>query len=261
MQKEIDFWNKDAIKRRKDISKLNKKNYLNNLIKKRFWWHKYIKKIKGKKVFEIGCGTEDDFIPFWIINNNSVVAIDISPETIKTNKMLLDKLGLKAELICADVKNFSSKSKFDVVHIKWVLHHLHSIPPALKNIRSVIKSNGILILSETNYLYPIRWFTQTTFLEPVNIFRKLAMKFGLDPNERGRTPHYYKRELRKNGFEIKNTDYKQNYMFFSWLVRSITKNKLANNIAIFLDKILLLLEFPKYFGMEVKIIAVAKQEN
>jgi len=258
MQEEIDFWNREAKKRRKSILKLNKKNYLNKLVKKRFWWHKYLKGFSRKKILDIGCGTQDDFIPFWIMNNNSVVAVDISPETIKTNKILLGKLNLKSDLVCADIQNLPFKSKFDVVHVKWMLHHISSIPKAIENIRSVIKPKGILLLPESNYLYPFRWFIQTRFLESINIFRKLAVKFGLDPNEKAHTHWYYIKLLKKNNFEIKKVDFKADYMFFAWLVESITKNKTVNNIAKFLDKILLLLEFPKYFGREFKIIAVAK---
>lgn len=261
IDQEISFWNKEGSKRRVSISKLKKEVYLKNLLQKRYWWHKYINNFNDKKILDVGCGTECDFIPFWILNKNSVTAIDISPETIKTNQILLDKLGLKAKLICIDVEKLSLKSKFDVVHIRGVLHHVSSIPKVLQILKSMLKPGGIIIITESNYLYPIRWFIQSKKLESINIFRKLAIKHGLDPNERARVPWYYTRELKKAGFKIKTIDYKRDYMCLAWFTQAITKSKSINKIADFLDKIMLMLEFPKYFGYIVNIIAVVKNEK
>ena len=261
IKKEIDFWNKEGSKRRASISKLEKEAYLKNLLHKRYWWHKYIPNFKGKKILDVGCGTECDFIPFWILNNNSVVAVDLSPETIKTNQLLLNKLGLQAKLICADIENLVLKEKFDVIHIRGVLHHLSSIPLVLKKLRKMLKPHGILIITESNYLYPIRWLIQTHRLEKINIFRKLALKYGLDPNEKARLPWYYTNELKNVGFKIKKTDYKQDYMCLAWFAKAVTKNKHINNLAHALDRGLLVLEFPKYFGYIVNIIAIAHDEK
>ena len=274
------FWDKESEKSLSWALKINKNNFIQKLKKKSIWWHKYIKPLENKLILDVGCGLEDNYISYFILSKNKVVGIDLSENTIKISKLILDKIGFKAEIVNSsgsfNVAQFFKKKKglkailsvrnaehlhfekkqFDAVHVKWILHHTQSIPATLKSINVSLKPRGLLICTESNILYPLRWITQTKFLRPINIFRYLAIKYGpLDPNELARTPGTYIRMIKDAGFKIHAVDFKHGFECVSYVVRLFIKNKHIINFAKKIDNFLLKLEFPKYFAMDVKILA------
>lgn len=277
---EKEFWDRESERSAKRIKNIRKDDFLRELAGREMWWHKYTKPLKNKLILDVGCGTEDDFIPYFLISGNKVVGTDLSESAIKVNKMLLDRLGIGSEIVDSgkirDVsKVFSSKKslkallsvcnaetlpfrkgQFDAVHAKWVLHHTRSIPNALRSINRALKPGGMFICTESNVLYPLRWITQTRILRPINPFRYLAIKYGpLDPNELARTPWTYFRMMRKAGFRIRAVDYKHGFECASYVTRLFVKNQRVINFTKKVDNALLHLEFPKYFSMDIKILA------
>lgn len=274
------FWDKVSNKSLSHVSEIRKRKFSHELKKKSIWWHKYINPLKHKLILDVGCGTEDNYISYFALWNNKVVGIDLSENTIKINKLILDKVGIKSEIVKSNkqlniIKLFErkknlkailfvsnveklpfAKKQFDVVHLKWVLHHTQSIPSSLRSINSSLKLGGLFICTESNILYPLRWITQTKFLRPINIFRYLAIKYGpLDPNERAKTARTYVRMIEDAGFKISVIDYKHGFECVGYVTRLFTKNKNIINFAKKIDSFLLLLEFPKYFAMDIKILA------
>jgi ubiquinone/menaquinone biosynthesis C-methylase UbiE len=274
------FWNKESKKMLPKVAKIKKDEFFRKLKKKSMWWHKYISPLQNKLILDVGCGIEDDYISYFTLSKNKVVAIDLSEEIIKINKSISDKVGIKAVitklhnqfnaakffkkkkglkvmLAVANAEHLPlAKKQFDVAHVKWILHHTQSIPAALKSINRSLKPKGLLICTESNILYPLRWITQTRFLRPINIFRYLAIKYGpLDPNELARTPRTYIRMIKDAGFKIHVVDFKQGFELVGYITRLFIKNKRIINLAKKIDNFLLFLEFPKYFSMDIKILA------
>jgi len=277
---EKSFWDKESEKSLLWISKIEKNKFINRLKKKSVWWHRYIKPLHNKIILDLGCGTEDNYTSYLILSGNKLVGVDLSENTIKINKFLLDKLGIKsiifnsnksidvkrifnrkknlrAILVVANAEDLPFKNKqFDAIHIKWILHHTQSIPHALKSVNKSLKIGGLFICTESNLLHPPRWITQVNFLRSINIFRYLAIKYGpLDPNEMARTPNAYLKMIKKAGFEIDVVDFKHEFECFYYVARLFIKNKLILNIAKKMDRFILLFEFPKYFAMDIKILA------
>ena len=90
----------------------------------------------------------------------------------------------------------------------------------------------------------------------MDIFRYFAIKYGpLDPNEMARTPGDYIRMIKDAGFKVNVVDFKHEFEFVGYVVRLFIKNKNVIHFAKKIDNFLLLLEFPKYFAMDVKILA------
>jgi SAM-dependent methyltransferase len=274
------FWDRESKKSLSGVSKIRKDDFFHKLKKRSMWWHKYASPLKNKLILDVGCGTEDDYIPYFILSNNKVVGIDLSEQAININKSILDKLGINAVIINPDnppnvaqifkkKKNLKvilavanaeqlpfAKKQFDVVHSKWTLHHTQSIPESLRSINASLKPKGLFIYTESNILYPLRWITQTKFLRPINIFRYLAIKYGpLDPNELARTPWEYIRMIKDAGFKIRVVDFKHDFELVGYVTRLFIKNKHIINFARKIDNFLLFLEFPKYFAMDIKILA------
>jgi SAM-dependent methyltransferase len=275
------FWDKESKKSLLWVSRIRKKDFFLKLKKRSIWWHKYLPPLQHKLILDVGCGTEDNYIPYLILSKNKVVGVDLSKNTIEINKILLNKLGIKVAIVNMDnsllniVQSFNEekdlksiliagnverpifiKNQFDVVHAKWVLHHMQSIPAALKNINISLKLGGLFICTESNLIYPPRLITQIKFLRLINIFRYLAIKYGpLDPNEMARTPKDYIKMIENAGFKIRVVDFKHGFEFVSYIIRLFIKNKSIINFAKKIDDFILLLEFPKYFAMDVKILA------
>ncbi len=105
-QKEISlreklFWDEESKKGLLWVSKIRKKDFLSEIKNKPVWWNNYIDTIQSKLILDVGCGTENH-IPYFVLSNNKVVGIDLSENTIKVNKVLLDKLDIKASIVNSD---------------------------------------------------------------------------------------------------------------------------------------------------------------
>lgn len=273
------FWDEESKKSLSWVSKIRKKDFLFEVRNKPVWWNNYIDSIRFKFILDVGCGTENH-IPYFVLSKNKVVGMDLSENTINVNKTLLDKLGIKTSIVNSNnpiniIKLFKKKKnsnvilvegnieypiflrkQFDVVHAKWVLHHTQSIPTALKNINLSLKRGGLFLCTESNLLYPLRWITQVKFLRSINIFRYLAIKYGpLDPYEMAETPWSYVNMIKNAGFRIHVVDFKYEFELVRYIIRLFIKNKQIIHFAEKIDNLLLLLGFPKYFAMDVKILA------
>ena len=102
------------------------------------------KKIKNKKILEIGCSSGKDAISYTKFSS-FYCGIDISDEAIK------NAINLKlenSEFLCVDGHNIPKEDKeFDCVIVNSLLHHLDLIK-SFREINRVLKSGGYLIFRE-----------------------------------------------------------------------------------------------------------------
>ena len=111
----------------------------------------FCKKLDSKNVLEIGCTYGRD-AKIYSTFCKTYVGIDLSDKGIEAAK----NLGIKnCSFVCGDAHALPfSESRFDVVIVSSLLHHL-DIPLALKEIRRVLKQDGILIFREPLGINPI----------------------------------------------------------------------------------------------------------
>ena len=130
------------------IDDLNNSN-LNNIdllnkkvgITTKFWWEKYIGKIKDKNVLEVGCGV-NYFVPYWLLTKNNVVACDICKEAIFLLKDIVERLNLpdkSLQLYVGDACLIDKK--FDIININNVLHHINDIRGILSKLKKMLNKN------------------------------------------------------------------------------------------------------------------------
>ncbi len=102
------------------------------------------RKIKDKKILEIGCASGNDAISYTEYSS-FYCGIDISDEAIKN----AEKLNLKnAEFLCVDGHKIPKGDReFDCVVVNSLLHHLDLLK-SLQEIHRVLKTNGYLIFRE-----------------------------------------------------------------------------------------------------------------
>ena len=251
-RKESIFWDTKSIQLRKNIQ-----NDLSLFkIKKRYhWWEDLIGTVKNKEIIDIGCGNSYH-VTYWNLSGNKSVGIDISPETIENNKLLHEKFGLENSFsICsAEDLNFPSEY-FDIVHIQFLLHHLpqNIINIAIKEAFRVLKKEGLLLLFETNYNFPLRWIAQNPFLHKFNFIRRYAILKGwLDPEEKALKNFQYIQVLKKNKFKIIKTNYVDRT--FSLLFRMLFNKKIGMRFRRF-DRILTSILKSPIFSYGIQIVA------
>ncbi len=107
----------------------------------------YFKNFKGK-ILEIGAGTGRITVPL-LKNGLDITALDIAPGMLKVLEDKAKEENINAKTICADMRGFSLKHKFDAVIITYrAFQHLYTVKDqlkTLKNIRKYLKPNGVLI--------------------------------------------------------------------------------------------------------------------
>ncbi|MBU4347889.1 class I SAM-dependent methyltransferase [Patescibacteria group bacterium] len=254
-KKEIEFWDEKSKEQRNWILKTSKEEIIKKILLKKPWWEKLIGKVKGKKILDIGCGNTY-FATYWQLTGNDSYGSDFSPETIKNNKLLHKKLGLKQNFYVASSEKINSKDDFfDGVHMRWVVHHipLELQDASIQEIKRVLKKGGKLIVFETNYAYPFRWVVQTPILRKINFLRKYAIKKEwLDPEEKALTNKGYLNLIERNGFGIEKVEY--DFTFFQYPVNLLIRNQIIRNFAKHIDNFLRT-KISNKFSKDIMIIA------
>lgn len=112
----------------------------------------YFKNFKGK-ILEIGAGTGRITVPL-LEKRLDVTALDVAPNMLKVLREKANKINIKAKTVCADMRNFRLKSKFDAVIITYrTFQHLYAVKGQISVLNAVkkhLKPDGILIFDVYN---------------------------------------------------------------------------------------------------------------
>ena len=110
-------------------------------------------------VIDVGCGTGHMSLEL-LQHGYNVTSIDLSIELTNFTKYILENHGYDANAKCLDIHNLESlgTQSFDAVVCLDVIEHINDDEFALRNINSVLKSDGLLICSvpAIEFLYGIR---------------------------------------------------------------------------------------------------------
>jgi len=207
------------------IDDLNKFN-LNNIdlpnkkvgITTKFWWEKYIGKIKNKNVLEVGCGA-NYLVPYWLLTENNVVGFDVSKEIVFLLKDIVKRLNLSDKslhLCVGDADSINFDKKFDIININNVLHHISDKRGTLSKLRKMLKKNGKILIVEPNYYYPFRWIAETDFFGKFNFVKKYLEKNNLiEKNEKAIKFKELKQLIKDMNFSTEVNIKDPNYMGYA----------------------------------------------
>lgn len=111
----------------------------------------YLNVKAGMKILDLGTGT--GYLAFPFAQNYpdaEIIGLDIVKKTLEENCKKADKAGLKnVKFVSYEGLNFPfPDNTFDIVMTRYALHHFPEINNALKEISRVLKTNGILFLSD-----------------------------------------------------------------------------------------------------------------
>jgi len=120
--------------------------------------------IKNKRILDLGCGFGDT-ATIWALRGAKVWGIDISPVCIKVAKKVAKRYKVSSFCHFSQMASENLKfpdSYFDFVFGDAILHHVN-IPKTLKEVRRVLKPNGIVVFIDPLSYNPV-----------INIYRKMA---------------------------------------------------------------------------------------
>ena len=194
-------------------------------------------------VLDIGCGTGEQLQK---LNNNPAIGLDISIEMAKIAHSKTNKF-----VVVGDAENLPFKSKtFDcVISFFGALNHVQ-LNRALKEIRRVLKDDGILIFTVAN-VYDIRWILKTLRRKGIKSTKK-AVK-----NKKGEIVKFIdgKRIKVKTKFYDLN-DIEKALDKYNFHIKYTFGTNITNS---FIDK-MIYKSFLKNFGCYIGVVA-AKKKN
>ncbi len=109
---------------------------------------RFLGKLKGKKVLEIGCGGAQCGIAM-AKQGAKVTGIDLSKEQLKFARGLAEKNKVKINFIQGSYQNLKrfKLGKYDIVFSAYALHYSPNLKQVFKQVYNVLKKNGIFVFS------------------------------------------------------------------------------------------------------------------
>jgi SAM-dependent methyltransferase len=143
--------------------------------------------IKGSAIIEIGCAEGGNLCAMAEVGARELVGTDIAEVRLDTARVIADLLGQKITYSSHDViyqPPFRDwLEHFDVALLRDVIEHLDDAEVALRNIRQVLKPNGVLYVTFPPYYSPfgghqqtlVNWSSKIPFMHllPERVFEKM----------------------------------------------------------------------------------------
>ena len=137
------FWNTRPCNIRHSNKTIGSEKYFQEVTARKFKVEPHIPKFAnygeycGKKVLEIGCGIGTDAEQF-VKAGAIYTGIDLSNESVKIARQRLPGEDIKV----ANIEEWCSDEKFDLIYSFGVLHHTPNIHDALSNVRKMLAPGG-----------------------------------------------------------------------------------------------------------------------
>ncbi|MFC1926560.1 class I SAM-dependent methyltransferase [Chloroflexota bacterium] len=104
---------------------------------------------KDSKILDVGCGTGNLTIGLLERGFKNLTSLDISEEMIRELKKKVKKYDCNINFMVSDLDTFLQRndSKFDIVLISSVLHHLPDYISSLKHLKETLNENGCIYIT------------------------------------------------------------------------------------------------------------------
>ena len=143
----ITYWNNRPCNIMHSDKEIGTKEYFEEVTKRKYMVEPHIldfadfKSYQNKKVLEVGCGIGTAGQSF--IENGAIYSgLDISSKSIDIAKKRAEIFNLNGVFSVANIEEYSSDEKFDLIYSFGVLHHTPIIRKAIKNIYNQLQDGG-----------------------------------------------------------------------------------------------------------------------
>ena len=136
-----------------------------------------VAKTEDLTVIDIGCGT-GAFSIHAAQYFNKIIAVDVSPNMLTIADSKAEAKGISnIEFINSGFLQYQPTEQVDIIHTKWVLHHLPDYwkQAALLNMNKMLKPGGVLYISDIIYKFAADY---KTYLK--NIIAETESKFSAE---------------------------------------------------------------------------------
>jgi 2-polyprenyl-6-hydroxyphenyl methylase / 3-demethylubiquinone-9 3-methyltransferase len=199
---------------------------------------------EGDNIIDLGCG--DGFYLHLLSNlpiKLNLTGLDNDDWTISRTKINLK--GKKIRIYKGDVTNMPFKTAaFDKVVISEVIEHIDNDIKALKEVKRILKPEGMMVLTTPNYDYPLFWDPFNWILE--HLFKTHIKRDFWNGIWLGHVRLYRHEELSKviarAGFKIEKTKdltgwcLPFNHYLINVVARMLYANKLSSEVSNSIDK-------------------------
>jgi len=170
--KRVDFWEKIYESEQNDLNRF----YSLDMIERKDAVFKLLNKHRRQppyKILDVGCGP-GVFLRDAASLGHQVIGVDGAEAMVRKAEENLRKQGLtRARVFQADIENLPfPDNSFDIVLCIGVLSYLSSDDEALKEIRRVVRKNGMVILGLPNQLRLAQLFDPIYYLHFVTYIKK-----------------------------------------------------------------------------------------
>jgi 2-polyprenyl-3-methyl-5-hydroxy-6-metoxy-1,4-benzoquinol methylase len=117
--------------------------------------------VTNKKILDIGCG--DGRISLQFKKNNSLLLLDVSEKMLEITKDNAGRDSGNIRLLQADILEYTTGEKFDIIICIGVLAHVRSVEEVITKISSLLIDRGICVLQFTNSANIVGWFNRFYF--------------------------------------------------------------------------------------------------
>lgn len=156
---------------------------------------------RGASVLDVGCGPgtitvemAERVAPGHVIGIDAAATVVDTARSGKRRKNLAFETGDVYEL------NFPDNT-FDVVHAHQVLQHLHDPVAALREMRRVVKRNGVVAVRDADY-HAMTWFPEEPQLDAwMELYQQVARSNNAEPDA-GRMLRSWAREAGFSGADV-----------------------------------------------------------
>lgn len=123
----------------------------------------YLGDIRGKKVFDLGCGLGEASV-YFAIRGADVTASDLSPEMVNFTEKLAHKYNcnITKHIASAESLQLKPEQQFDIIYAGNVLHHI-DIDKTLSQLKLHLKKDGVFVSWDPVAYNPL-----------INIYRLIA---------------------------------------------------------------------------------------
>ncbi|MBT3253704.1 MAG: class I SAM-dependent methyltransferase [Candidatus Marinimicrobia bacterium] len=110
---------------------------------------RHIQELDLGDYLEFGCG-DGGFLKYVLDHNdsfNSVTGVDINPESVQTARKTLEAFNVDF-IVHENLPLNLENNHFDTITLSNTLHHLKDKPAVLAELKRLIKSTGLIIITE-----------------------------------------------------------------------------------------------------------------